>query len=275
MTTVLIMLSSATVIALVVAEVKGGLVAAAEGIVHAAAHRLPREGERWREEWLGDIAAKKDRPVTALIRAISLYRDAGKMRISLSPARDLTRAAQLMKRVIDVAFAAIGLVLLAPQLAMIALLIRADSPGPAMYRHARRGKDGKVIYVRKFRTMYLHPPLRPTESPASRDRRVTTVGRFLRRFGLDMLPVFVSLLRGDLTLVGPPLLHPSAAEFLDSTAADRPQLKPGLTGPLQLAAYDSLVDVVDADRQYVEEWSLRRDLGFLIQTPYRFLRGRI
>jgi len=197
----------------------------------------------------------------------------------------LSRSSKLLKRSLDVAGATAGLVLLAPLLALLALLVRLDSPGPAIYRQTRIGRDGRPFTMWKLRTMIdgadaLKAKLRVLNEAdglfkIAADPRVTRVGRWLRCYSLDELPQLVNVLRGEMSLVGPrPLVRDDDARI---TGLDRRRLRltPGMTGRWQIlgSARVPLAEMIKLDYLYVTEWSLWSDLKILLRTvPYVLAR---
>jgi exopolysaccharide biosynthesis polyprenyl glycosylphosphotransferase len=187
-------------------------------------------------------------------------------------------AAMRVKRGVDVAGAAFGLLIGAPLLAVIALAVLIDSPGPILYRQRRLGRDGQVFDVLKFRSMRLGPDASFVPAAGSApggvegvDRR-TRVGRFLRRSSLDELPQLLNILRGEMSLVGP---RPERPEFAVSFARDvqryddRLRVRSGLTGWAQvcgLRGQTSIADRVEWDNYYIEHWSLGLDALILLRT---------
>ena len=140
----------------------------------------------------------------------------------------------LLKRVVDVIGAAIGLVLTAPLLLLLAIALRLDSPGPALYRQQRVGRFGDRFTMYKLRTMRLDAEANgPIWAAGDRDPRMTRLGRILRRTHLDELPQLLNVLRGDMSLVGP---RPERPAFVDRLRRDirrydqRLLVKPGMTG---------------------------------------------
>jgi lipopolysaccharide/colanic/teichoic acid biosynthesis glycosyltransferase len=196
------------------------------------------------------------------------------------------------KRLIDVVGAATGLVLLLPLMMIVALLVRLSSPGPALFRQLRQGYGGRPFWFLKFRTMTLGAEqrlrdLEPLNEAAGgvlfkirHDPRVTPLGRWLRRLSLDELPQLLNVLRGEMSLVGPrPLqLRDSALlEQLEPEAyARRLSVVPGLTGAWQVGGRSETDSkgMLQLDLDYIERWSLWRDLGILLRTVGAVLRGR-
>ena len=193
----------------------------------------------------------------------------------------------LAKRAFDVTVAAAGLVVLAPLLALIALLIKLDSPGPVMFRQVRVGKDGRQFSVMKFRTMVPNAErllevvrdLNEADGPLFKirnDPRVTRVGRVLRAYSLDEVPQLWNVLRDEMSLVGPRPALPSELQEWSPDLYQRLRVKPGLTGMWQVSGR---VDVpfqeyVRLDLYYVDNWSLTYDLGILWRTIWVVLRRK-
>jgi exopolysaccharide biosynthesis polyprenyl glycosylphosphotransferase len=190
-----------------------------------------------------------------------------------------TRSSLLLKRAIDVAGAAIGLVLLAPILGVVALLVKFTSPGPVLFAQRRIGRNNHPFRMLKFRTMYegsdrLKAELEHLNEAAApmfkiaRDPRVTPVGRFLRRTSLDELPQLWNVLVGEMSLVGPRPLVPSEDAHVIGWHRDRLDLTPGLTGPWQVMGRTSIPfqEMIKLDYLYVAEWSLWNDIKLLLRT---------
>ena len=190
------------------------------------------------------------------------------------------------KRVIDVVIAAVALLLLAPFMALVGLLIRATSPGPAIFRQIRCGLNGRRFLFYKFRSMCdraeeLQPALehlntRETAFKIPDDPRLTPLGRYLRKFSVDEWPQLWSVLRGDMSLVGPRPALPSEVERYKRWQRRRLRMRPGLTCTWALAGRDT-VDFetwMKMDLQYIDNWSLLLDWKILLQTIPRVLTGR-
>jgi exopolysaccharide biosynthesis polyprenyl glycosylphosphotransferase len=206
-----------------------------------------------------------------------------------SPPAHLSRSARLAKRLADLTVSAIGLVLLAPVLGVIALGIRLESPGPALFRQVRMG-SGKTFRIFKFRTMRVdaeemkdslrhlnaHLADDPRMFKVIEDPRITPFGRFLRRFALDELPQLLNVLRGEMSLVGPRPLILEEDDHVRDWARDRLRLKPGVTGIWQvLGASDIPFDeMTRLDYLYVTNWSLWGDFRLIIRTLPALARAR-
>ena len=151
----------------------------------------------------------------------------------------LTRSSQVAKRTLDVAVSALLIFALAPLIAVIAIAIKVESPGPVFFRQPRPGRGQRMFDMLKFRSMYTDAAVRLNGDgvvvKGHVDPRTTRVGRFLRRFSLDELPQLLNVVRGEMSLVGPrPLVLEETATLDESWHARRFDLRPGLTGPWQI-----------------------------------------
>jgi putative colanic acid biosysnthesis UDP-glucose lipid carrier transferase len=188
------------------------------------------------------------------------------------------------KRCIDVLFAALALIILMPMLALVAIAIKLDSPGPILFRQNRCGFNGKCFQIYKFRTMSVLED-GPSIIQAQRgDQRVTHLGALLRRTSIDELPQLLNVLEGSMSLVGPrphALAHDSQFDKVVRKYAFRRRVKPGLTGWAQVngcrgptPTTESVERRVEYDLWYIDNWSLRLDFTILLQTPIEILLGR-
>jgi exopolysaccharide biosynthesis polyprenyl glycosylphosphotransferase len=187
-----------------------------------------------------------------------------------------------VKRTMDVGVAGITLVLGIPLWLLIGLAIRLESPGPALYRQRRVGKDGTEFQIFKFRSMRQDAERGGAQWARKRDPRVTRVGRFLRNTHLDEIPQVINVLKGEMSLVGP---RPERPEFVEKLAVDIPlylrrlKVRPGVTGWAQVKhKYDeSIEDVrkkVEYDLYYIENMSLRMDMKIILSTVYHTVLGK-
>jgi len=198
------------------------------------------------------------------------------------PLGDWSRVA---KRAEDLVFTTAVVCLIAPLTMLIALAIKLDSPGPILFRQRRLGFNNNVITVLKFRTMMHQPEGDGRVVQAQRqDKRVTQVGRLLRRTSLDELPQFYNVFRGEMSLVGP---RPHALAHNDEYAAlidgylGRHRVQPGITGWAQVNGLRGETDTpekmrrrVEHDLTYIEQWSLGLDLKILVVTVVTTLFDR-
>jgi O-antigen biosynthesis protein WbqP len=175
----------------------------------------------------------------------------------------------------DVAVSAAALALLAIPLLVIAALVRATSPGPAIHWSKRVGRDNALFRMPKFRTMRIDTPQIATHLMSDPGRWLTPIGGFLRRSSLDELPQLISVLKGDMSLVGPrPALFNQDDLVALRTAAGVHRLAPGVTGWAQINGRDELPIPVKValDREYLQRRSLAFDLKILVLTVVRVLR---
>jgi lipopolysaccharide/colanic/teichoic acid biosynthesis glycosyltransferase len=200
------------------------------------------------------------------------------------PCFGLSPSSRLLKRAFDVAPTSVGLLLVAPLMAAIALAVRLDSKGPVIFRQVRVGRDGRHFSIFKFRTMMVGAEASKDELLArneagaglfklTEDPRVTRVGRFLRGTSLDELPQLFNVVRGEMSLVGPrPLVVDEDAQVLGLDRS-RLHLTPGMTGPWQvLGARVPMQEMVGIDYLYVANWSLWLDVKILLRTARHVAR---
>ncbi len=187
----------------------------------------------------------------------------------------------IIKRAVDLIAASVGLVLAAPLLLLVAAFVKLDSPGPVLFRQNRVGRGGRLFKIFKFRTMVSdaeqHRDALLEQSIYSdhrlfkivRDPRVTRLGAWLRRTSLDELPQLFNVLRGDMSLVGPRPPIPSEVDLYEAHHYARFDVKPGITGPWQVAGRNQITDfeqIVALETQYIRTWSLLGDIGILFRT---------
>jgi exopolysaccharide biosynthesis polyprenyl glycosylphosphotransferase len=192
---------------------------------------------------------------------------------------ELTRSSRALKRGFDLALSSVALLLLSPLLAAIAIAIRLDSRGGALFKQARIGRHGRPFEIYKFRTMVADAE-QQKESLRARneaqeglfkiveDPRITRAGRALRRSALDELPQLVNVLRGEMSLVGPRPLVPDEDSAVRGWQRSRLALTPGITGPWQILgpARVPLGEMVAIDYLYVAGWSLWTDVKIMART---------
>ena len=193
----------------------------------------------------------------------------------------LVGANLVVKRVFDLVLSVLLLIPGIPLMAIIAIAIRLDSPGPAVYRQERVGKDGRAFTAYKFRSMM--PDAEADTGPvftSRADPRITKVGRFLRRTSFDEVPQVLNVLRGEMSLVGPRPERPHfVAQFEQEVAgyAQRHEVRPGITGWAQLNDLrqdTSIEQRTIYDTYYVDNWSLTFDLKILVTTFIRVFAHR-
>jgi Undecaprenyl-phosphate glucose phosphotransferase len=195
--------------------------------------------------------------------------------ISLNASR-LDAYGHVAKRVFDIAFAAAFIVAFAPVFLACALLVRASSRGPILYRQERMGLDGRTFHCLKFRGMYVDAEARSGPVWARKDdNRVTPIGRWLRRTSLDEIPQFFNVLKGDMSVVGP---RPERPVFVQDFRYSIPgymlrhKVKAGITGWAQINGWrgnTSLEKRIECDLWYIQNWSLWLDLKICLLTPLK------
>jgi lipopolysaccharide/colanic/teichoic acid biosynthesis glycosyltransferase len=197
--------------------------------------------------------------------------------VSEMPADPRPRAARAVKRALDAALAAVGLVVSAPLLALACAAIRAESRGPAIYRQRRVGKGGAEFDLLKLRTMVLGAERTGAGLAVDAgDPRITRVGALLRRLSLDELPNLVNVLAGDMSIVGPrPTVQVQVSQYT-ARQLGRLAVEPGITGWAQVRGRAALPwhERIELDLWYIEHWSLRLDLRILAQTARLLLTGQ-
>jgi exopolysaccharide biosynthesis polyprenyl glycosylphosphotransferase len=210
--------------------------------------------------------------------------------VSLPPLQ-LSRSSRLLKRTVDIVLSLLGLIFFAPFMALIAVWIKFDSPGPVFFRQFRMGADGKRFRIVKFRTMTVDADARkedvahlnvhakkngdPRMFKIFNDPRVTSCGWFLRRHSLDEVPQLINVLIGQMTLVGPRPLILEEDRHVPEWGRSRLDLKPGVTGLWQVLGSSTIpfAEMVKLDYLYVTNWSVWNDLRLLLKS-FRVLAGR-
>jgi lipopolysaccharide/colanic/teichoic acid biosynthesis glycosyltransferase len=185
---------------------------------------------------------------------------------------------RFVKRGFDILFSLSVLIAFSPILAIIALAVRLTSVGPILFRQQRVGHNGLPFTIYKFRSMHVTAnPYAKTPTSDDVDRRVTRVGRLLRKTGLDELPQFYNVLVGDMSVVGP---RPEM-EFIVQTYTPRQRrrlsMRPGITGPWQIseARREPIHENVQYDLYYIRHQSLLLDLEMIARTFLIMLRPRV
>ncbi|UXY31914.1 sugar transferase [Streptomyces sp. HUAS TT20] len=202
-------------------------------------------------------------------------------------APNLSRVSRLPKELLDRSFAAALLLLLALPMLLIALIVRLDSTGPALFRQPRVGRYGDHFTMLKFRTMrqdsealraeleHLNQNSDGLLFKVKEDPRITRVGSFLRRSSLDELPQLINVVKGHMSLVGPRPPLPEEVEEYTPDIKRRLLVKPGLTGLWQVSGRSDLPwdEAVRLDLGYVDNWSMGLDLSILLRTGSAVVRG--
>jgi exopolysaccharide biosynthesis polyprenyl glycosylphosphotransferase len=190
----------------------------------------------------------------------------------------LSRSSRAVKRTMDVIGSALGMLVLAPLGALVALAVKLDSPGPVFFAQLRVGRDGRPFRMVKFRSMIdgaeaqraALEALNETDGnfKLTEDPRVTRIGRLLRRTSIDELPQLINVFRGDMSLVGPRPLILDEDRLIEGRHRERLQFAPGMTGPWQVLGprRPPLSEMVKTDYLYAANWSLWTDIKILLRT---------
>jgi Undecaprenyl-phosphate glucose phosphotransferase len=185
-------------------------------------------------------------------------------------------ADRLLKRSLDLVLSVTALMFLMPLFALLALLIKLDSPGPVLFRQLRHGFNNEPISVLKFRTMMAHQENEKFRQATRDDPRITRLGRVLRRTNLDELPQLFNVIRGEMSLVGPrphAISHNQMFDGQIERMSRRHNVKPGITGWAQVNGFRGETDTfekmqarVEHDLYYIDNWSFALDLKILLLT---------
>ncbi|CAE6854282.1 undecaprenyl-phosphate glucose phosphotransferase [Paraburkholderia domus] len=192
-------------------------------------------------------------------------------------ASPLSSHALLKKEIFDRAFAVAALFCLTPLMFAVAIAVKLSSPGPVLFAQRRKGADGQVFKIYKFRTMRLHASEPGVVKQASRnDTRITRVGSFLRRTSLDELPQFLNVLRGEMSVVGPrphAIEHDELYRTVVNGYIHRYRIKPGITGWAQVNGFRGETDRIEKmqkrvehDLYYLRNWSFGLDMKIVLAT---------
>lgn len=192
----------------------------------------------------------------------------------------LDEGALLLKRILDIIGAIVGLIITGILFVIFAPIIKKESPGPVFYSQPRVGKNGRVFKLYKFRSMYQDADERKKELEhlnmmkgaifkIEDDPRITKIGKFMRKYSLDEFPQFYNVLKGDMSLVGtrPPTLE--EVEHYENWHRRRLSIKPGITGMWQVSGRNEIEDfdeIVALDVKYIDNWSIALDLKIIFKT---------
>ncbi len=180
-----------------------------------------------------------------------------------------------LKRSLDCVVAFALLVMLSPLLALLVVLIKLDSRGPALFRHLRVGKRGKEFAMWKFRSMRVDAPMYERSPISRKDSRLTFIGRILRRVSLDELPQLINVLKGEMSLVGPRPEMAFIVEKYNTVERRRLLVKPGITGLWQISACRAapIHHNPQYDLYYIQHQNIFLDAAILVRTISAVVRG--
>ena len=207
----------------------------------------------------------------------------GTLRTNVVNRVPLSESNRLIKSILDHVVAVVGLIALAPVLAVIAMAIKLDSPGPVFFLQRRYGQNNRIFRIVKFRTMTGAEDGADVRQAQRGDPRVTRVGHFLRRLSLDELPQLFNVLKGDMSIVGPrphALAHDQVFERNLYLFSRRRRVRPGITGWAQVQGYrgetttpEDLRGRMQSDLFYIDNWSIWLDIEIITRTVFVAFRG--
>jgi len=192
-----------------------------------------------------------------------------------------------MKRLFDIIFSSLGLLFLGPLLVVVAFIIKLDSPGPVLFLQERIGKNFRPFSIYKFRSMSVDAPQKGPSITVGGDKRVTRVGKFLRRYKIDELPQLINLLRGEMSYVGP---RPAVRQYVELFRKDYEKLltiRPGITDPASIHFSDEenvlsssvnweetymtkiLPEKIRLAEAYVDNHTILTDIRLIVQTFFK------
>jgi undecaprenyl-phosphate galactose phosphotransferase/putative colanic acid biosynthesis UDP-glucose lipid carrier transferase len=196
----------------------------------------------------------------------------------------LSGAERFVKRGMDIFLAALALVFFLPVMALTAIAIKLDGPGPVIFKQHRKGFNGRQFIMFKFRTMTVQENGASVAQATRDDPRVTAIGRMLRSASIDELPQLLNVLKGDMSLIGPrphAVAHDNQFEKILSDYAFRHHVKPGITGWAQCngargatPSIEHISERVKLDLWYINNWSLWLDVHIFFKTFFEVLRKR-
>ena len=171
---------------------------------------------------------------------------------------------RIIKRLLDVSFALIGLIITLPLMLLVGLFIKLESDGPVFFKQLRTGKDGKNFYIYKFRSMTVDNDIYNFKS----ENKITKIGKFIRKTSIDELPQFINILKGEMSFIGP---RPWIVDYYENFTDDqkrRVAVLPGITGLAQAAGRNniSVLDKINYDLEYVDNYSLKMDIKVIFLT---------
>jgi undecaprenyl-phosphate galactose phosphotransferase/putative colanic acid biosynthesis UDP-glucose lipid carrier transferase len=220
------------------------------------------------------------------VRSLTNYTSSARQRVLAIEIQraPLSGAERFVKRVMDISVALVALIIFLPVMALTAIAIKLDGPGPVIFRQNRKGFNGRQFVMFKFRTMNVQENGLVVGQVTRDDPRVTSIGRLLRSASIDELPQLMNVLKGDMSLIGPrphALAHDNYFENILGDYAFRHHVKPGMTGWAQCngargatPSIEHISERVKLDLWYINNWSLWLDIQILIKTFFEVLRKR-
>ena len=185
---------------------------------------------------------------------------------------------KIYSRILDIILSIIGLIISIPIIIVFGLLIKKEDDGPIFYKQDRLGKDGKIIFIYKLRSMKINSEKNDSLWTEKNDPRVTNIGKFIRKSRIDEIPQFFNILKGDMSMIGPRPERPNLTMGFNERIPgfiNRLVIKPGLTGYAQVnGGYDiSVEDKIKKDLYYIKNRNLFLDISILLKTIKVVLTG--
>ncbi|MBQ1985856.1 MAG: sugar transferase [Clostridia bacterium] len=180
------------------------------------------------------------------------------------------------KRLIDIVLSLMGILVLAIPMLIVAVAIKIDDPGPALFKQKRVGKDKKLFWLYKFRSMKVDTPDIPTHQLTNPDQYIIKIGKFIRKTSIDELPQLFNILKGDMSVIGPrPALWNQDDLIAERDKYHANDVRPGLTGWAQINGRDELEIPVKAklDGEYIEKLSFGFDIKCFVGTVFSVLKS--
>lgn len=180
----------------------------------------------------------------------------------------------ILKRFIDIIVSIIFLIILSPILLVIAVIVKVEDGGRVIYKQRRIGKNEKIIYIYKFRSMIDKQRI-AHEQVYANSPEVTKIGKFIRRYKIDEIPQFINVLKGDLSIIGPRPCLPETLEIFGDKSKKRHSVRPGLSGLSQINGNIFLTweERLVYDIKYINNLSLKMDIDIFIKTLYIIYAG--
>src|SRR5690554_3479373 len=193
----------------------------------------------------------------------------------------MTHCQFVIKRLIDLVFSFVAIIILIPVYLILAILVKASSKGPVFFLQERIGKNGVPFNIIKFRTMYVDSEKKGPQLSSQNDSRITPIGRFMRKVRLDEIPQFWNVIKSEMSMVGP---RPERQYFIDKIAEREPQflqltkVKPGITSWGQVKYgyaenVDQMLQRMKYDLLYLKNMSIAIDMKILLYTVLIVLKG--
>lgn len=199
----------------------------------------------------------------------------------------LSKIDEAIKRIIDIIGQLIGIIIALPIMLTLLIPLKLESPGPFIFKQKRVGRNGRIFYIHKIRSMYIDAEQRKQELinknemnghmfKIEKDPRITKIGRFIRKTSIDELPQFFDVLAGSMSLIG--TRPPTVDEFeqYENHHKRRLSMKPGITGLWQISGRNKIQDfeeIVQLDTSYIDNWSIWYDIKILFKTIYVVFKG--